>query len=67
MGIKARYLGDGAVFHGGIPARDLTDAEFAALTPEQQRLVEESPIYAVTPAPKPANTETPVAPAEGGN
>lgn len=31
--------------HYGIPARDLTQVEYEALTPSQQRIVRESPAY----------------------
>lgn len=31
--------------HYGIPSRDLTQAEFEALTPNLQRIVRESPAY----------------------
>lgn len=31
--------------HFGVPARDITQAEFEAMTPDQQRIVRESPAY----------------------
>jgi hypothetical protein len=52
-----KYVGDGAYFQG-IPARDLTDEEFAALPAEQQQILLDSGLYA------PAETaEAPEAPA----
>lgn len=49
MSIRYRYTGDGA-FLPGIPARDLTDEDVQALTPEQRAEVEASAIYeAVAP------------------
>lgn len=53
--IKYRYVGDRA-FHCGIPARDLTEADWAQLSPEQQQVVKNSPLYepAVKATPKKA-------------
>jgi hypothetical protein len=34
------YRGDGSQFYPGIPARDLTEDEFAALSDEQKALVD---------------------------
>lgn len=42
MAIKARLAGDGTEFVNGVPARSLTDDEFDALAPEQQRAVLET-------------------------
>jgi len=44
------YTGEGR--HYGIPTRDLTQDEFEALAPDQQRIVRESPAYleAVSPS-----------------
>lgn len=39
MAMKARFVGQGDEFVNGVPARALTEAEFAALTPEQQGAV----------------------------
>lgn len=41
----AKYLGDGSEYHNGIPSRDLTEDEFAALTDEQQAMLAESKLY----------------------
>ncbi len=46
MATKARYKGKGEYF-GGIPARNLTDEEYDALTTEQKKTVRESDIYDV--------------------
>lgn len=57
MTIKAKYTGNGQ-FHQGIPARDLTDEDWAQLTPEQQATVEKSQIYEMTAVKKPAKKES---------
>lgn len=44
--MKAKYLGKGEGYHG-IPARDLSNEDFERLTPEQQALVESSPLYEI--------------------
>lgn len=44
MKLKYRYIGAGAFFEG-IPARDLTEADWAALSKEQQTAVANSAIY----------------------
>lgn len=49
MEIKARYIGAGN-YYNGIPARDLTDSEYAALSPEQKRLVDSSKLYELVPS-----------------
>jgi hypothetical protein len=41
-----RYTGDGQ-FIEGIPARDLTDEEFQALSQDKQELVRRSGLYVV--------------------
>lgn len=48
------YLGDGSEFHFGIPARDLTDEEYAALSPEEQATVKASRLYQAPPKAKEA-------------
>ncbi len=41
---SAKYLGDGSEFFSGVPARDLSEDEFAALPDEQKaQLAAESP------------------------
>jgi len=57
MDIYARYSGerDGERrFYEGIPARDLSSGDYAALSAEQRRLVDSGVIYEVVPdmAPK---------------
>lgn len=42
--IVVRYVGDGA-FYNGVPARDLTEADLAALSDEQRAAVETDVIY----------------------
>ena len=42
--MEFKYIGNGE-FYDGIPARDLTDAEFSALSEEHQRLVENGKLY----------------------
>jgi len=52
MQSRARYTGDRdgeRRFYEGVPARDLSEAEYAALTPEQRRLVDSGVIYEVAP------------------
>ena len=49
MTIKARYTGNGEEYYSGIPARDLTDQEYAALTGEQRARVNSRRIYEVVP------------------
>lgn len=46
MEIKARYIGAGE-FWNGIPARDLSNEDYAALTEEQRRLVDSGKLYEV--------------------
>jgi hypothetical protein len=43
--MKATYVGTGVGYLNGIPARDLTEEEWAALTPEQQAEVKASGLY----------------------
>ena len=64
MAIKARYLGDGADFITGIPPRHIDEAEWAALTPEQQEAVRTTvangkPLYKITPDREPAAAPAP--------
>jgi len=40
-----KYTGDGSEYHSGIPARDLSAAEYDALDKEQRATVRSSPIY----------------------
>jgi hypothetical protein len=47
MTIRATYTGAGDQFHRGIPARDLEQEEYAALTNEQRAMLRESPLYDV--------------------
>lgn len=47
MAIKARFKGDGSEFHFGIPARDLTDDDWSAMSKEDQNLVLASKLYNV--------------------
>lgn len=49
MPIKAKYKGKEGEFFNDIPARDLDDEEYEALTTEQKKLVRESEIYEVIP------------------
>ena len=44
MAIRFSYKGDGS-FLPGIPSRDLTDDDLAALTPEQRADVDASTLY----------------------
>ena len=74
-----RYIGGGA-HYPGVPARDLDDADMAALSPEQQadvrsghayRAEDDAPAEDVAPTPEPAPAEPPAGeyvvepPAEG--
>jgi len=50
--IKARYTGERGGerhFYDGIPARDLSQSDYAALSDEQRRLVDSGVIYEVAP------------------
>lgn len=64
MARKAKYQGDGEYLQG-IPARDLSDDEYAALTTEQKRAVRTArrsdgkPLYDV-------RSDAPARPAEEG-
>lgn len=42
---KAIYIGQSGAHYSGIPARDLTEADWDALTPKQQKTVSKSPLY----------------------
>ncbi len=46
--IKAKYIGAGE-FYEGVPARDLSNEEYAALTDEQRRLVNSGKLYERVP------------------
>lgn len=68
--MTVKYIGDGAYFHG-VPARDLTDEEFAALPEAQQQALLASGLYTQGSAPTrgkkaPAAEPAPVEPATGG-
>jgi hypothetical protein len=43
--IRYRYTGDGTTYVEGVPARDLTRAEWNALTAEQKKAVRSSGLY----------------------
>lgn len=49
MGIRYRYRGQGT-YYTGIPARDLTDEDMAALSDEERTIVATSSIYQAVPA-----------------
>lgn len=58
-----KYVGQGEHYYA-IPARDLTDEEFAALDASQRRTVEESPhLYEAVEKPKVAAPKVPPPPA----
>lgn len=40
-----QYIGTGGEFYSGVPARDLTAEEFAALAPDQQAAVQSGRLY----------------------
>lgn len=42
--VRFRYVGEGG-FLGGVPARDLTEEDWAALDAEQREAVEASDLY----------------------
>ncbi len=48
MTIRVKYIGNGEYYYG-IPARDLTEAEYAALSEEQRRLVDSGKLYERVP------------------
>lgn len=54
--IKAKYVGAGDYLNG-IPARDLTEADWAQLTSEQQVAVATSPLYEIQAAKKTAKKD----------
>lgn len=43
--IKFVYIGQGGEHHSGIPARDLSEDDWAGLTSEQRKTVTHSPVY----------------------
>ncbi len=43
--IKYVYIGQGGEHHSGIPARNLSDDDWAGLTAEQKATVANSPLY----------------------
>lgn len=45
MAIAAKFKKDSEGYVEGVPARDLTDEEFAALTDQQKAMVEGSGVY----------------------
>lgn len=47
MAIAARYKGTGGEHYHGIPAADMTEEEFAALSDEQKATVASSPLYSL--------------------
>lgn len=54
MAVKAKWKGgkysekkDEFTFISGVPARDLSDEEYAALDPDMKKAVRESPLYDV--------------------
>lgn len=52
MAIKAKYVGEREGYHHfyeGVPARDLTAEEYAALLPNERKLVDKGVIYEVVP------------------
>jgi hypothetical protein len=55
--MKVRYVGGGKFYHG-IPARDLTDVDWARLNDEQKALVTESPLYEMAKAEAEAEAKT---------
>jgi len=48
MMIKAQYIGPG--YYAGIPARDLSRADWQKLTKDQQQTVADSNIYKIMPS-----------------
>jgi hypothetical protein len=57
-----RYTGDGRAWFAGVPKRDLTASDVAALTPEARRNVEAGTLYQPV-AKKTDKSDKPVAPA----
>lgn len=51
--IQARYMGDGAEFINGVPARNLTESEYDALTPDERlavhntKMAGDKPLYQI--------------------
>lgn len=45
MTTKFVYIGTGGEHHSGIPARDLSEQDWALLTEEQRTTVASSPLY----------------------
>lgn len=61
--MTVKYTGDGAYFHG-VPARDLTDEEFAALPEAQRSALLTSGLYTQESAPTRGKKAPTVEPAE---
>ena len=49
--MQAKYVGRNGEYHAGIPARDLSPEDWAALDAEQRKLVRASALYEVTQEP----------------
>lgn len=47
MALRARYTGDGTAYLNGIPARNLDEDEFEALSADDRRRVRASGLYDV--------------------
>ena len=45
MAIRAKYKGNGAEFHEGIPARDIDDDEYQAMDADQRKMLRDSALY----------------------
>jgi len=43
--VRATYKGDGSAFHPGIPARDLYESEYQAMSADERALVRSSALY----------------------
>lgn len=65
----AKYVGDGAFLHG-VPARDLDESEWDALTDEERAAAVERGLYRVSGARRRSDeepaAETPIEPAKSG-
>lgn len=57
----AKYFGTDGGYHNNIPARDLTEDEYNALTDDQKELVKASALYEVKPEPAKHSASRPAA------
>lgn len=47
--IRYRFLGDGTEYHYQLPARDITDEDYAIMSEGQKKLLRSSPLFETVP------------------